>query len=104
MLAGKLIDGVTKDTVAGMLDTLGTLGDHKSAPPVEAIQVIYNGTLERDPARGMIAQLFIHYGDGRYAKELLAASSADLPNDFLRELAMGLLPDRPLPKDVKKDE
>jgi hypothetical protein len=73
------------------------------APPVEAIQFIYNDTTEKDPMRRLLIDLFIANGDMFYAPHILtpSPSSVDLPPDLTRDLALSLMSARALPQTTE---
>jgi hypothetical protein len=73
------------------------------APPVEAIQFIYNNITEKGPMRKVLVDLFTTNGDASYAPHILTPSSStiELPADFTRDLALSLMSARALPKTTE---
>lgn len=93
VLARKLMDDALADVVLNFLKQLGNEvcdEGNKIAPPMEAIQIIYDGTTVFDKARTLVNNLFLDHGDRNYAKAFLDSKPEDISHDFLYELAADL--------------
>jgi hypothetical protein len=69
-------------------------------PAIDSVQIIYEGTLEDSSARKLLVELYTNFVVCAFVTE----KSEAVPKDFLQDLALSLLVNRPLPKieDLKE--
>jgi hypothetical protein len=84
VLAEKLIDFDTKKLVIHAVLTRHLEGDF---PIFSSIAIIYAATTETDPMRRLCVDIYLHSKRGSY----VAMSESRLPQEFLRDLALGCL-------------
>ncbi|KAF2003017.1 hypothetical protein P154DRAFT_429638, partial [Amniculicola lignicola CBS 123094] len=99
VLAGKLMDHkATALILMALLKLLDAAhpGGSILPPPVDAINIIYCGTMAKDPARKALVKGFADHGDRDYSKEL-SESSGNIHEDFLFDLSTSLLQSRSVP-------
>lgn len=91
-----VIDAIMDKTVSPLLDG-------RCWFPVGAvISCIYDNTLESSPARKLLVDVYTRKGMGAWLREW--ASVADLPKEFLFDLAVSVLDRRPQPAfDIMED-
>ncbi|KAJ4321862.1 hypothetical protein N0V94_002695 [Neodidymelliopsis sp. IMI 364377] len=95
VLAEKLIDNTTKELVLAAISAHARemlSQDLICIPPIESIQMIYEGTPEGSPVRRLITQIFTDNG----CPSSLTTEADDIPKDFLYELSISLISTRPI--------
>lgn len=94
VLSEKLMDDTSKETVlAAMLArSKAPFSDEQIyCPALDCVQIIYEGTLEQSPSRQLLVQLYTELGNAEFITEKAEA----IPKDFLYDLSLSMLRDRP---------
>ncbi|KAH6010119.1 hypothetical protein HBI67_171860 [Parastagonospora nodorum] len=66
-------------------------------PAIDSVQIIYEGTPEHSPARKLLVTLYTNFVTFAFVTE----KSDAVPKDFLHDLSLSLLTQRPLSKTLK---
>ncbi|KAH6637781.1 hypothetical protein C7974DRAFT_450829 [Boeremia exigua] len=103
VLAEKLIDSTTKDTIFAALSAHAQEINFVFLPDSDAVQIIYEGTPENDAARRWLVNLYTDHGlcDDLGLCDELGVIPADFPKDFLMDLAVNMMAKRARPGAYK---
>jgi hypothetical protein len=96
VLAKKLMDDEARDTVLAAMASRSVEEAYDGQlyfPPDYLARTIYDGTVEGDPTRKLLVDLYTQFGT-----ENSIAPVEELPKDFLYDMTRSLLGQRPLPQ------
>lgn len=107
VLAAMLMDEPTKNNFRHEMARLtapnvlpGANAGPSLIPTTEAIVSIYTGTVDGDPARNLLVNLFTEHGNATNGAALIAEPADNLPQAFLKDLMASLLANRRPSKEV----